>query len=365
MKCLNPIFKKITTSIRKKNQVFNINFREFLKRPQSFLEDDTTKYVELPCGKCVFCLQQKVNEWTLRIKHELMFFRTGMFLTLTYNNSSVPRAFTSQPKFVDNQIFYTDTTLVKAHLQKFFKRLRYYLDKEKRKIKYYACGEYGDKTDRAHYHVILLGMKSWSFHDRMLIKKCWSYGHIDFGDASVASGRYVAKYCNKVHESYDYKKRYLVQGREAPFKLSSLGFGKRYVEQEKDNIYNNLYIQNNKFQMSIPRTYYRWLCKMFSDFKDRIKEKTQQFRETHFFNLLKHYSSRLTQIQLEDIFNTIKRITQLNIVLKNNFQEEVNVYDLSNYPQLYELYHISLENKANELKEKEKQKISQKKFAIF
>lgn len=117
--------------------------------------------------------------------------------------------------------------------------------------------------------------------------------------------------------------------------------------------------------MSIPRTYYRWLCKMFSDFKDKVKEKTQQFRETQFFNLLQHYSSRLTQIQLEDIFSTIKRITQLNVVLKNNFQEEINVYDLFNYPRLYELYHISLENKANELKEKEKNKIIEKKFAIF
>lgn len=365
MKCLNPIFKKISTSIKSKEKIFSINFKKFLTSPRTYLEDDTTKYVEIPCGKCAFCLQKNVNEWSLRLKHELMYFRTGMFLTLTYNNSSIPRAFTSQPKIVDNQLFYTDTTLVKSHLQKFFKRLRYYLDKEHRKIKYYACGEYGDKTDRAHYHVILLGMKSWSFQDRLLIKKCWKYGHIHFGDASVASGRYVAKYCNKVHESYDYKKRYLAQGREIPFKLSSLGFGKRYVEDEKDNIYNNMFIQNNKFQMCLPRTYYRWMCKLFSDFKDKFKEKTRQFRETRFFNLLSHYSSRLSQLDLEDIFSTIKRITQLNIVLANNFQEELDVYDLYNYPKLYEMYHISLENKANELKEKEKQKIMEKKFAIF
>lgn len=365
MKCLSPIFKRVSMSLKKRDEFSSVSFKEFLKRPQLYLQDDDAKYVEIPCGKCIFCLQQKVNEWSMRIKHELMFFRTGMFLTLTYNNSSIPRVFNSDSKIVNNKIIYTDTTLVKSHLQNFFKRLRYYLDKEKRKIKYYACGEYGDKTDRAHYHVILLGMKSWSFQDRMLIKKCWTYGFVHFGDASVSAGRYVAKYCNKVHESYDYKKRYLFQGREVPFKLSSLGFGKRYVEQEKDNIYNNLCIQNNKFQMSIPRTYYRWLCKMFSDFKDKIKEKTQQFRETQFYNLLKHYSNRITQTQLEDIFKIIKHITQLNVVLKNNFQEEFNIYDLSNYPKLYELYHISLENKAKELKEKEKRKITEKKFAIF
>ena len=73
----------------------------------------------------------------------------------------------------------------------------------------------------------------------------------------------------------------------------------------------------------------------------------------------------MSHSQFKDIFGTVKHITQLNIVFKNNFEEEINIYDLSNYPRLYELYHISLENKANELKEKEKQKILEKKLAIF
>lgn len=366
MKCLNPIFKKITlTTHNNFKNVTLTNFRKFLSSPSSYITDDKVKYVEIPCGKCVFCLQNKVNEWSLRIKHELMFFRTGLFITLTYNNDFIPRTFLSKPKIVGDKLVFTDTNLVKKHLQDFFKRLRYYLDKQGRKIKYYACGEYGDYTDRAHYHAIILGMKSFSFSDRELIKKCWKYGFIHFGDASVASGRYVAKYCNKVHEDYNYKNRYILQNREPPFKLSSLCFGKRYVEKEKENLYNNLYIQNGPYKMSIPRTYYRWLKKYYSDIQDKIKEKVSKFRETQFYKLVSLYSSKLTPKGIESVFSTVKKIIKLNVVLKNNFLDEINVYDLSNFPRLYNLYYKSLLQKANDLKLKEKRKIDNKKLAIF
>ena len=43
-------------------------------------------------------------------------------------------------------------TLQKSDLQKFFKRLR---KKTHEKISYYAVGEYGDNTQRPHYHIIL------------------------------------------------------------------------------------------------------------------------------------------------------------------------------------------------------------------
>ena len=51
--------------------------------------------------------------------------------------------------------------LKKSDFQKFIKRLRKDYD-----IKYFACGEYGDKTLRPHFHAILFGV---NFSDDKII----------------------------------------------------------------------------------------------------------------------------------------------------------------------------------------------------
>ena len=94
----------------------------------------------VPCGRCIACRIRKREEWTIRLLHELKYHADAVFVTLTYNDESLPI----------NQKGYP--TLRKKHLQDFFKRLRINLDRDyhHRKIKYFACGEYGDCTGRPH-----------------------------------------------------------------------------------------------------------------------------------------------------------------------------------------------------------------------
>lgn len=89
----------------------------------------------------------------------------------------------------------------KDHFQKFMKRLRRDLDTP---IKYFSCGEYGDKSFRPHYHAIILGVpndkpfkecvvENWPFAD-------WSVKSIrdgSFGFVSADSIAYVTGYVLK------------------------------------------------------------------------------------------------------------------------------------------------------------------------
>jgi len=133
---------------------------------------NTTRHL-VPCGKCAFCLRTKRNEWLFRLHHESRVQTLpAHFLTLTYDEKHCPR-------------FKGARTLWFRHLQLYFKRLR----KAKAKIKYVAVGEYGTKTQRPHYHVIL-----WTDANHDLLSRQWHHGAVHFGTLTPASIAYTLKY---------------------------------------------------------------------------------------------------------------------------------------------------------------------------
>ena len=125
------------------------------------------------CGRCMPCRVNRTQEWGIRIMHEAKLHKNSLFVTLTYCKETLPK----------------NGTLVKRDLQLFFKKLRNFL-----KVRYYACGEYGDKMDRPHYHIALFGA---SIGNRDFIEKCWSKGFIHIGTLTTESANYCAKYLQK------------------------------------------------------------------------------------------------------------------------------------------------------------------------
>lgn len=99
----------------------------------------------------------------------------------------------------------TDNSIRKEHLQKFFKRLR---KNTGAKMRYFACGEYGEKKSRPHYHAILFG---YGFPDKQLytvrqgnrlyrsaiLERAWPFGHSLIGEVTFQSCAYVARYVMK------------------------------------------------------------------------------------------------------------------------------------------------------------------------
>lgn len=209
----------------------------------------------VPCGKCIHCKIQRRKEWSIRMLHELDSWDKASFVTLTYDDKHLPIS----PVGKIGPIQYPWPTLQKAELQKFFKRLRKNYDG---KIKYFACGEYGDCFQRPHYHSILFGL-GLSRSDRDTVMASWPFCDWEnreirdgsFGIAEPDSIRYVAQYIDKKYDNDEAYKYYHMYGREPVFRLISQGLGKEYIYKNAEQLTTNGYLTHNSIPQSIPRYY--------------------------------------------------------------------------------------------------------------
>lgn len=144
------------------------------------------------CGQCLPCRISKRRIWAHRIMLEAFDHEFSCFATLTYNDENLP----------------SDGSLDPSHLVLFWKRLRKKLGQCK--IRYFAVGEYGDVSERPHYHAIIFGMPTCHYgHSRYdkrtidccywcdLIRDTWGLGHILLGSVEKDSASYVAGYTVK------------------------------------------------------------------------------------------------------------------------------------------------------------------------
>lgn len=123
----------------------------------------------------------KAKEWALRCKHELQRHPTATFATLTYDTDHMP------------------ITLQKRHLQLWLKRLRK-LQNQTQPIRFFACGEYGERNHRPHYHAILYNFDAG---EKYKIEQTWTdkdrkpLGFTDAVPATNETISYVAGYTAK------------------------------------------------------------------------------------------------------------------------------------------------------------------------
>lgn len=204
--------------------------------------------IPVPCNKCPPCKVRRINEWVFRISWEEYNLSTSShFITLTYDTAHVP--------LTKNGF----TTLRKTDLQKFWKRLRKLCPNVQ--LRYFACGEYGSRTHRPHYHAIVLNCPDPEF-----FAKAWSLGGVQFGGVFVGtvtsdSIAYVLKYIDK--ESFKQKKyRHVRDDREFEFQLQSNGLGAGYLDNpsvkswHKQDLSRNYVVKPGGYKVALSR-YYR------------------------------------------------------------------------------------------------------------
>lgn len=204
-----------------------------------YTECGTLKGRLVPCGKCLACRIAKTREWSLRLLYELKTCDfNASFITLTYDNEHLP----------------LDIGLHKKDLQDFWKRLRKDLDF---KIKYYACGEYGDKNSRPHYHAIIFGLKPDKVLEKLLIDN-WSYCDSlrftfgkGYGSVTPDSIGYVTGYVRK-KLSGDLAKQ-VYGDKQPPFACCSRGLGLGFALENAERIKKDGYCMFNGSKLSIPR----------------------------------------------------------------------------------------------------------------
>lgn len=176
--CLSPIpFKRLGRKIK---------FLQSVDIENGALYDGV-----IPCKKCVECQMQYSGDWALRCVQEMKYHKVSCFITLTYDDVHNP------------------VEVKKRDLQLFVKRLRKYL--EPHKIRFFACGEYGGKTLRPHYHLIIFGWcpndlidlkyteKGSKIYTSMILFKLWQeYGFVSVGlSYDTSTIKYMCKYLQK------------------------------------------------------------------------------------------------------------------------------------------------------------------------
>ena len=130
-------------------------------------------------------------------------YSSNSFVTLTYNDECLPK---------DGSVHFD-------HLRKFVNNLRSRL--KGRRFRYFGVGEYGDKSERPHYHLILFGVDH--IGDSEAIGKSWRLnrvqpGFVDIGTVNKDSIQYVCGYTIKKMTKEDDPR---LHGRNPEFSIQS------------------------------------------------------------------------------------------------------------------------------------------------
>lgn len=126
------------------------------------------------CGKCRYCKVRRKQAWVGRLRLEAMDHTFGRFITLTYTDENRPE------------------TLDYLQFQEFMKRYRYYYGE----CRFFAVGEYGEKSGHAHWHALIFGHPQ-QYQGHWPDNKAWEHGYSYDGYITPESIGYVAGYALK------------------------------------------------------------------------------------------------------------------------------------------------------------------------
>lgn len=147
---------------------------------------------KLPCGQCIGCRLERSRQWAMRCVDEASMWADNSFVTLTYDDAHLPK----------------DKSLHVEDFQGFMKRLRQdvWRKSHRRDVRFFHCGEYGEKYSRPHFHACLFNL---AFHDRKpwkaskagemmyrspTLESLWPNGYSAVSDVTFESAAYVARY---------------------------------------------------------------------------------------------------------------------------------------------------------------------------
>lgn len=151
-----------------------------------------------PCGQCMPCRLNRRRLWTHRLLLESRLHEYSSFWTLTYSDEHLP----------------VDQSVSPRESQLWLKRLRSL--SPDRQIRYYLVGEYGDETNRPHYHAALFGVHR---SETEWLEASWKFGHVYGGDLNQQSAAYIAGYVTKKMTDVDDPR---LNGRHPEFARMSL-----------------------------------------------------------------------------------------------------------------------------------------------
>lgn len=215
--------------------------------------------------------------------HEKQMYENNSFITLTYNEEKIPQgkslAYSDYQGFMKRLLQHAkreywrtirkDSVRIKPRTglpTKSRREIRFGQSNAIKKIldqqnapRFYMCGEYGERTQRPHYHAIIFG---YDFPDKKffaktktgetlytseILKKLWGKGHTTTGEVTFQSAAYVARYITKkitgqkAQQHYEYidLETGEITNRTPEFNHMSLkpGIGARWLERYTADVY--------------------------------------------------------------------------------------------------------------------------------
>lgn len=191
-------------------------------------------YEYVACRKCEECVSIRKSQWCFRALVETEHCYNSSFLTLTYNDESLP-----------------DDGVIVRDCQLFFKRVRKYIsiwypdfDIKTFPLKYFLVSEYGGKFGRPHYHLIL-----WNCPlSDIQLESAWGNGFIKIGSTTPKSVQYCLKYFAIKEKAPKHK--------NPNFCLMSKHIGRQWIEENLSYVKSYVVMPGTNVKIPIPK-YYR------------------------------------------------------------------------------------------------------------
>lgn len=251
MSCFKPLKAFTSSTLNPDTGSYGITFN-----PLKALREGGA--FKLPCGQCHGCRFDRAQQWAIRCGHEAQMHDRSCFITLTYNDDSLP----------------ADYSVKKRDFQLMMKRTQTALGPGKR---YFGVGEYGDEDGRPHYHLLGFGFdfqedrkphakrnghQTWR---SARLEELWPFGFSEIGSVTPQSAGYVARYCMKKFTGDLARDYYLrpspIDGHmhqvEPEFGLMSRrpGIGSRWFDRFKSDAFPSDFVVVDGRKKPVPRYY--------------------------------------------------------------------------------------------------------------
>lgn len=242
---------------------------------------------DIPCGRCLGCLERRAKEWTVRCVHESQMWPKNCFVTLTYGTGNLPPG---------NSLEHRD-------FQLFMKRTRSKFGQ----VRFFMCGEYGPVNQRPHYHALLFNLdfadkvpsgKSGSgqkYFKSATLDELWSLGICSVQPVNAATVGYCTRYVIDKKFGDDAEKHYACDefiddhgvirlSRTPEYCASSLkpGIGARWLDKFKSDCFPRDYVVLDGVKYPVPK-YYEKLIDREGDIRMDEVEFARQLRAKEAF----------------------------------------------------------------------------------
>lgn len=162
----------------------------------------TSPYTGIPgqafgCGQCLPCRINRGRIWKTRLLIEAAQHAESAFISLTYSDEHVPKTKTGLMTLKPDD--------VRLWMYRFRKSVRPV------RVRFFCVGEYGDETERPHYHLFMFGIPSCRYGQSRYgefgrtsccvicdgVRSSWKLGNVYLGRVEDHSAGYISGYVTK------------------------------------------------------------------------------------------------------------------------------------------------------------------------